>query len=115
MKPTWEDLQVWCEELNAWIISIGAEEEFKVAHPKGPFPLHPDPLKDDLEDDRDVIGYLTIWMMCKSGKRPPTGLHNRMILSDPFKGPWQELYSKIVRQIEANQEIDLNQLFTLAG
>jgi hypothetical protein len=113
MTLTWEDVRVWCEELSAWITELGEEEEFKVAEPGRTFPLTPDEEKDDLQDDIDVIGYLTLWMTCKSGKLPPTGLHNRMMLCDKFKGPWQKLYSRAVRKIE-NKPTDIQGIFDLA-
>jgi len=118
MTLTWEDVRVWCDELSAWIIEIGEQEEFKVAHPAGPFPLYPDPEKDDLQDDVDILGYLTLWMTCKRGALPPPGLHNRMMLSDSFKGPWQEVYSKVAQKIEKEQEykeLDIYRLFELAS
>ena len=120
MTLTWEDVRVWCEEFSAWITEIGQEEEFKVAHPKADLPLTPDQEKEDLQDDIDILGYLTLWMTCKIRNLPPTGLHNRMILCDSFSAhsPWQGLYSRVVQKITDRQEyadIDVCRLFYLAS
>lgn len=108
---TREDIQTWCDELNSWIVELGEEEEFKKAYPKDPFPLAAD--KDDLEDSRDVLAYLTVWMCCKRRTQAPTGLHNRMILAEPFNGPWQKLYVKLIEALEKTKEII--DIFSLAG
>lgn len=110
---TWEDLQSWCNDLSAWITELGEEDELKKAFPKGQFPLVADREKDELEEDKDVLAYLTVWMCCKRRTRAPSHLESRMILTDKFKGPWQTLYLELVRRFERN--LEFTDIFDLAG
>jgi len=114
MNLTPEDINIWRDELNAWIIEIGAEEQVKIAQPARSFPLKPNQENEEPEEEQDVLGYLTLWMTLKSKSQPPAGLHNRMMLSEKFKGPWQKLYSKITQDIE-DKPADIKSIFDLAG
>lgn len=115
---TWEDINAWCDELNSWIIEIGEEEELAKAFPKGSFPLKADPKEDEIEESRDILAYLTVWMCCKRRTPAPTGLHNRILLGKPFKGPWQRVYAGLLDRWERNQDfkdLDIFSLFNLAS
>jgi hypothetical protein len=112
---TWEDINAWCDELNSWIIGIGGQEEFTKAHPRGPFPLKADPSKgDDIEDSKDLLAYLTLWMCCQTKTEAPAGLHSRIILAGPFKGPWQVLYTRLLEKWKREDFNDID-IFSLAG
>lgn len=108
----WEDIDSWCDALNSWIIEIGEEEELAKALPKGQFPLKADP-EDDIENSKDILAYLTVWMCCKRRTPAPTGLHSRMILAGPFQGPWQRLYTGLLDRWERRREF--GDIFNLAG
>lgn len=110
---TWEDLQSWCDELSAWITELGEVDELQKAFPKGKFPLVADREKDELEEDKDVLAYLTLWMCCKRRTKAPQGLHARMLLAGNFKGPWQMLYSRLTEALEYKKRF--TDLFDLAG
>lgn len=110
---TWEDLQNWCDELSAWITELGEVDELQKAFPKGQFPLVADREKDEPEEDRDVLAYLTLWMCLKRRTQAPAGLHSRILLGEPFKGPWQILYIRLLDALE--KEIKFTDLFDLAG
>lgn len=112
---TWEDIQSWCDELSAWIIEIGEEAEFMKAWPKGPFPLVANSIEDDIEEDKDILAYITVWMCCKRKERAPQHLESRMLLSEKFKGPWQELYVKLVQRFENNLDYKDIDVFLLAS
>lgn len=112
---TWEDIQSWCDDLSAWIIEIGEEAEVRKAWPKGIFPLQANPRKDDIEEDKDVLAYITVWMCCKIGRRAPANLEARMLLSEKFKGPWQEIYAKLVHRFENKLDFKDIDIFSLAG
>lgn len=113
---TWDDLQTWCHELSAWIIEMGEVGELKKAYPRGPFPLVADREQDDLEDSKDVLAYITLWMCCKRRTQAPTGLHNRIMLAEPFKGPWQRLYVKLIQALgEKKEPMEMAEIFNLAG
>jgi hypothetical protein len=114
MTLTPEDIKVWRDELNAWITEIGAEEQVKIAQPARSFPLKPNPENEEPEEEQDVLGFLTLWMTLKSKSQPPAGLHNRMMLSDKFKGPWQKLYSSVVQEIK-DKPADIKSIFDLAS
>lgn len=99
---TWEDLQSWCDDLCSWIVEIGEEAYVRKTWPKGIFPLVVDREKDEIEEDKDVLAYITVWMCCKRKVRAPGNLEARMILSERFRGPWQEVYCKLVHRLENN-------------
>ena len=112
---TWEDLQSWCDDLSAWITELGEEGELEKAFPKGQFPLVASRDPADLQCDKNVLAYLTVWMCCKKGTPAPPAIHARMLLSDSFERPWQELYSKLVTRLEAKQDYQDIDIFSLAG
>lgn len=112
---TWEDLQSWCDELSAWITELGEQEELKTAFPKGQFPLVADREKDELEEDKDVLAYLTLWICCKRRIQAPPGLHSRILLAGPFKGPWQTLYVELLKRWENHQDFNDIDIFSLAS
>jgi len=106
-----EDLQSWCDDLSAWIKELGEEEEFKTAYPKGTLPLVVD--LADIEDNKDILAYLIVWMCCKRKMRAPPHLESRMVLAERFKGPWQGIYSKLVQRLERG--LAFTDIFDLAG
>lgn len=112
---TWEDIQSWCDDLSAWIIKTGQEDEVRKAWPKGQFPLKANPRKDDIEEDKDVLAYITIWVCCKIKSRAPAGLEARMLLTEKFKGPWQEIYVKLAHRFENNLDYKDIDVFGLAS
>jgi hypothetical protein len=112
---TWEDVQSWCDDISAWIIEIGEEGEVRKAWPKGIFPLKADREKDDLDEDKDVLAYITVWVCCKIKKRAPAHLESRMLLLERFKGPWQEIYCKLIHRFENNLDYKDIDVFSLAS
>jgi len=112
---TWEDLQSWCDDLSRWIVEIGEEAEVKKAWPTSPFPFVADRTKDDIDEDKDILAYLTVWMCCKRKTRAPHYLESRMLLTEKFKGPWQELYVKLVHRFENDLDYKDIDIFSLAS
>lgn len=94
---TWEDIQSFCDDLSAWIIQTNTQEELKSAAPKACFPLKADPKKDDIQEDLDVLVYLTLWVCLKMQTKAPAHIESRIILSPPTKGPWKQLYLKFCK------------------
>lgn len=103
---TWEDLQSWCDDLSSWIVELDELDELKKAFPKGQFPLV-------ANRDKDVLAYLVVWMCCKRKMRAPPNIDSRMMLSESFKGPWQEIYSRLVQRLENN--LTFRDIYDLAG
>jgi hypothetical protein len=99
---TWEDLQSWCDDLSNWVVEIGQDEDVKRAWPKGPFPFVVDPAQDDIENCKDILSFMTVWVCCKLKTRAPSYLESRIILSERFRGPWQDVYCKLVQRLENN-------------
>jgi len=111
---TWADLQSWCDDLSSWIIELGEEDEVRKAWPKGIFPLVVNQEKDEIDEDQDVLAYITVWMCCKLRTRAPANIEARMIFCK-FKGPWQEIYFKLIKRFENNLDFRDIDIFGLAG
>ena len=112
---TWEDIQSWCADLSNWIIEVGQEAEVRKAWPKSQFPLVANSSKDDIEEDKDILAYLTVWMCCKLKTPAPAYLESRLLLTEKFKGPWQELYVKLIHRFKNNLDYKDIDIFHLAG
>lgn len=110
-----EDLQSYCNDLSKWISELGLEDELKVAFPKGNFPLNVND-EDELEEWADILVYLTLWMSIKANIRAPHYLESRMVFCDKVKGPWRQLYSKLLLKLEEGSRVSsINDLWLLAG
>lgn len=107
-----EDLQSYCDDLSAWIIELGIQEELQKAYPNGKLPLKVAD-DDDLVEGLDFLVYLTLWMSIKSNRKAPPHLESRIVLSGTIRGPWKQIYSKLC--LKWDQGIKVDEIWDLAN
>ena len=54
-------------------------------------------------------------MCCKLKTPAPAYLESRLLLTEKFKGPWQELYVKLIHRFKNNLDYKDIDIFHLAG
>lgn len=102
---TWEDIQSYCDDLSDWIIETNTQDELIHASPKATFPLKADPEQDDLQEDLDILVYLTLWVCLKLKTKAPDHLESRIMLAPALKGPWKLLYLRLCAKVQNNEHI----------
>lgn len=110
---SWQDLESFCNDLSNWIVELDLVGELQKAHPRGDFPLKPDPKVDDLDEGLDLLLYLTLWMCLKANTKAPSYLESRIIMFPKTKGPWKEMYAKMCAKIDRKEIVD--DMWNLAG